>query len=152
MFLNGSHAPWGEPPRWHNFFVHSFRFGKSVLASSSRRRGLGKGTAIESHSPVTLLPQAQPFRVSCATCTGIAWSLPIPGPTPLHRRRSSCAPRPSAEISGSTVFSSRWFLSRKLCPILCVISRVHSTVPIPWLELRTGRLCPYRGRGRCQSA
>ncbi len=30
---------WGEPLRWHNFFGPSFRFCKSVLASSSRRRG-----------------------------------------------------------------------------------------------------------------
>src|ERR1700687_5257340 len=39
---------WGEPLRWHSFFGHSFRFRKSVLASPSRRRGLGKGTAFES--------------------------------------------------------------------------------------------------------
>src|SRR5882672_12191006 len=36
---------WGEPLRWHKLFGHSFRFHKSVLASPSRRRGLGKGTA-----------------------------------------------------------------------------------------------------------
>ena len=34
---------WGEPFRWHKLFGHSFRFLKSVLASSSRVRGLGKG-------------------------------------------------------------------------------------------------------------
>src|SRR6266481_9826200 len=34
---------WGEPLRWHNFLGHSFRFRKSVLASPSRIRGLGKG-------------------------------------------------------------------------------------------------------------
>ena len=34
---------WGEPLSWHSFFGHSFRFHKSVLASPSRRRGLGKG-------------------------------------------------------------------------------------------------------------
>jgi hypothetical protein len=42
---------WGEPLSWHSFFGHSFRFRKSVLASPSRRRGLGKGTAFESLSP-----------------------------------------------------------------------------------------------------
>src|SRR5258708_39839301 len=46
--------PWGEPLRWHSFFGHSFRFRKSVLASPSRRRGLGKGTAFESPSPAVL--------------------------------------------------------------------------------------------------
>jgi len=35
---------------WHSFFGHSLRFCKSVLASPSRRRGLGKGTAFESPS------------------------------------------------------------------------------------------------------
>ena len=45
---------WGEPLRWHNFFGHSFRFHKGVLASPSRRRGLGKGTALESLSPAAL--------------------------------------------------------------------------------------------------
>ena len=38
-YVNG----WGEPFRWHKLFGHSFRFLKSVLASSSRVRGLGKG-------------------------------------------------------------------------------------------------------------
>jgi hypothetical protein len=33
----------GEPLKWRNFFGHSFRFRKSVLASPSRIRGLGKG-------------------------------------------------------------------------------------------------------------
>src|SRR5260370_42234787 len=45
---------WGEPLRWHSFFGHSFRFHNSVLASPSRRRGLGKGTALESLSPAVL--------------------------------------------------------------------------------------------------
>src|SRR5215472_6400321 len=45
---------WGEPLSWHRFLGHSFRFCKSVLASSSRRRGLGKGTASESPSPAAL--------------------------------------------------------------------------------------------------
>jgi hypothetical protein len=40
----------------------------------------------------------------------------------------------SPEISGSTSFSSRCSLSRKLCPILCVTSRVHST-PCPSVKL-----------------
>jgi len=47
-------SSWGEPPRWHKLFGHSFRFPKGVLASPSRRRGLGKGTAFESLSPVAL--------------------------------------------------------------------------------------------------
>ena len=46
-------------------------------------------------------------------------------------RTSPAAPRPFVEISGSISSSSRCFLSRKLCPILCVTSRVHSTV-INW--------------------
>src|SRR5216684_8469776 len=45
---------WGEPLSWHSFFGHSFRFRDSVLASPSRRRGLGKGTAFESPSPAVL--------------------------------------------------------------------------------------------------
>ncbi len=55
--LNGPKSDpafWGEPLRWHNFFGHSFRFRKGVLASPSRRRGLGKGTAFESLSPAAL--------------------------------------------------------------------------------------------------
>jgi hypothetical protein len=47
-------SSWGDPLSWHSFFGHSFRFPKSVLASPSRRRGLGKGTAFESPSPATL--------------------------------------------------------------------------------------------------
>ena len=46
LHLDG--ANWGEPLRWHKLFGHSFRFPKGVLASPSRRRGLGKGTAFES--------------------------------------------------------------------------------------------------------
>src|SRR6267154_545248 len=45
--LNG----WGEPLRWHKLSGHSFRFHRRILASPSRRRGLGKGTAFESLSP-----------------------------------------------------------------------------------------------------
>src|SRR6266446_3354544 len=52
--FKGSFHFWGEPLRWHSFFGHSFRFRKSVLASPSRRRGLGKGTAFESPSPAVL--------------------------------------------------------------------------------------------------
>ena len=47
-------SSWGEPLRWHKLFGHSFRVHKSVLASPSRRRGLGKGTAFESPSPAVL--------------------------------------------------------------------------------------------------
>jgi hypothetical protein len=43
-----------EPLSWHKLFGHSFRFHKNVLASPSRRRGLGKGTAFESPSPAIL--------------------------------------------------------------------------------------------------
>lgn len=47
LFANAPHLDalqWPEPLRWHDFFVHSFRFGKSVLASSSRGRdGEGDG-------------------------------------------------------------------------------------------------------------
>src|SRR5437870_3493920 len=55
--LNGPKSDpsfWGDPLEWHSFFGHSFRFRNSVFASSSRRRGLGKGTAFESPSPATL--------------------------------------------------------------------------------------------------
>ena len=34
----------GEPLGWHKLFGHSFRFHKRILASPSRRRGLGKGS------------------------------------------------------------------------------------------------------------
>jgi len=73
------------------------------------------------------LPQVQPSRALCATCRGIVVLLLAPKPIPPHRCRSACARRPSAEISGNISFSSLWFLSRKLCPILCVSSRVHFT-------------------------
>ncbi|HVS89948.1 MAG TPA: hypothetical protein VHF01_17230 [Candidatus Acidoferrum sp.] len=45
---------WGEPLSWHSFGWAQFPFYKSVLASPSRRRGLGKGTAFESLSPAAL--------------------------------------------------------------------------------------------------
>src|SRR6266436_7560337 len=45
---------WGEPLGWHKLFGHSFRFHRRILASPSRRRGLGKGTAFESLSPEVL--------------------------------------------------------------------------------------------------
>ena len=47
---------WGEPLRWHKFFGHSFplsRFHEGVLVSPSRRRGLGKGTALDASVPPT---------------------------------------------------------------------------------------------------
>src|SRR6266702_7274144 len=37
---------WGEPLRWHNFLGHSFRFRKSVLASPSRKKRIGRRTAL----------------------------------------------------------------------------------------------------------
>src|SRR5215472_118839 len=51
-FLDRTH--WGEPLGWHKLFGHSFRFHRGILASPSRRRGLGKGTAFEFLSPVVL--------------------------------------------------------------------------------------------------
>jgi hypothetical protein len=47
-----------------------------------------------------------------------------------HPRRSSCAQPPSAEISGSIASSSWCYLFRKLCPFLCVNSRVQSNQPV----------------------
>src|SRR5713101_685076 len=74
---------WGEPLRWHKLFGHSFRFHKNVLASSSRRRGLGKGTAFESPSPAAL---SKSFRRSL--CSQKARSLRLdfrPGTRPCAR-------------------------------------------------------------------
>jgi hypothetical protein len=45
---------WDEPLRWHKLFGHSFRFHRRILASPSRRRGLGKNpnseTVFDGHS------------------------------------------------------------------------------------------------------
>src|SRR6516225_7548589 len=79
------------------------------------------------YSDVPLPPLAQALRALRATCRGLLHSPPVLAPTHQRFRTSSSAPRPFAEISGSISSSSRCFLSRKLCPILCVTSRVHST-------------------------
>src|SRR3982075_2205473 len=76
----------------------------------------------------TLLVLLQPSPASCATCTGISVAPRVLALTHRHLHKSPCVRRPFAEISGSISFSSLWFLSRKLCPILCVTSRVHSSV------------------------
>src|SRR5438445_13510203 len=69
---------------------------------------------------VTLLVLAQPSPASYATCRGTSALLRVLALTHRHFHKSPCVPRPFAEISGSIAFSSRWFLSRKLCPIfLC---------------------------------
>src|SRR5882762_5762035 len=54
----------GEPLGWHKLFGHSFRFHRRILASPSRRRGLGKGTAFESLSPVVLSKSSR-----CSLCS-----------------------------------------------------------------------------------
>ncbi len=65
------------------------------------------------------------LRVLRATCRGTSVLPPVLAPTHQRCRTSSSASRPFAEISLSISFSSQRFL-RKLCPILCVTSRVHS--------------------------
>src|SRR3974377_202671 len=55
---------WGEPLGWHKLFGHSFRFHRRILACPSRRRGLGKGTAFESLSPVVLSKSSR-----CSLCS-----------------------------------------------------------------------------------
>src|SRR6267154_1281732 len=55
---------WGEPLRWHKLFGHSFCFHRRILASPSRRRGLGKGTAFESLSPEVLSKSSR-----CSLCS-----------------------------------------------------------------------------------
>src|SRR6267378_6342496 len=55
---------WGEPLGWHKLFGHSFRFHRRILASPSRRRGLGKGTAFESLSPGVLSKSSR-----CSLCS-----------------------------------------------------------------------------------
>src|SRR5260370_33860207 len=65
----------------------------------------------------TLLVLVPPSLASCATCTGTSVVPRVPELTPRHRHKSPCVQQPFAEISGSTAFSSLWFLSRKLCPI-----------------------------------
>src|SRR6516165_2880426 len=66
---------------------------------------------------VTLLVLVQPSPASCATCRGTSVAPRVLVLTLRHPHKSPCARPPSVEISGSTAFSSLWFLSRKLCPI-----------------------------------
>src|SRR5216683_1188860 len=65
----------------------------------------------------TLLVLVPPSLASCATCTGTSVVPRVLALTHRHRHKSPCVQQPFAEISGSTAFSSLWFLSRKLCPI-----------------------------------
>ena len=65
----------------------------------------------------TLLVMVQPSPASCATCRGTSVAPRVLVLTLRHPHKSPCARPPSVEISGSTAFSSLWFLSRKLCPI-----------------------------------
>src|SRR6267378_2122602 len=74
----------------------------------------------------TLLVLVPPSPASCATCTGTSVVPRVLALTHRHLHKSPCVRQPFAGISGNTAFSSLWFLSRKLCPILCVTSRVHS--------------------------
>src|SRR5229473_289420 len=66
-------------------------------------------------APLLLLVQPSP--ASCATCTGTSVVPRVLALTHRHLHKSPCVRQPFVEISGSTAFSSLWFLSRKLCPI-----------------------------------
>src|SRR6266699_3809067 len=92
----------------------------------------------------TLLVLVQPSPASCATCTGISVAPRVLALTHRHLHKSPCVRQPFAEISGSISFSSLWFLSRKLCPILCVTSRVHSNTHTHNLFWRTGPHVRFR--------
>src|SRR5947209_19985601 len=87
-----------------------------------------------------LLVLLQPSPASCATCRGTSVVPRVLALTHRHLHKSPCVRQPFAEISGSISFSSLWFLSRKLCPILCVTSRVHSS----WTQKEWPRLTLYR--------
>src|SRR5229473_8230386 len=65
----------------------------------------------------TLLVLVRPSPASCATCRGTSIAPPVLVLTHPHPHKSPCVRQPFVGISGSTAFSSRWFLSRKLCPI-----------------------------------
>src|SRR5215469_4229527 len=54
LFPSCSHVSGVNPLDGTKLFGHSFRFHRGILASPSRRRGLGKGTAFEFLSPVVL--------------------------------------------------------------------------------------------------
>src|SRR5215470_16907670 len=113
-------------------FIEAYGLGKNPSGWSSRPAvalavGFLFGRQPRACSDVQFRPLAQSLRVLRATCRGILVLPPVLAPTHQRFRTSSSAPRPFAGISGSTSSSSRCILSRKLCPILCVTSRVHST-------------------------
>ncbi len=89
----------------------------------------------------TLLVLVQPSPASCATCTSTSALPRVLALTHRHLHKSPCVRQPSAEISGSISFSSLCFLSRKLCPILCVTSRVHSTIGTNPSDERSSQQC-----------
>src|SRR6266436_3048860 len=70
---------WGEPLGWHKLFGHSFRFHRRILASPSRRRGLGKGTAFESLSPEVLSKSSR-----CSLCSQKTPSLRVENKEPTR--------------------------------------------------------------------
>src|ERR1700731_969078 len=65
----------------------------------------------------TLLGLVQPSPASYATCRGTSAVPQVLALTHRRLHKSPCVRQPFAETSGSTAFSSLWFLSRKLCPI-----------------------------------
>src|SRR6266851_2823655 len=86
----------------------------------------------------TLLVLVPPSLASCATCTGTSVVPRVLALTHRHRHKSPCVQQPFAEISGSTAFSSLWFLSRKLCPIFVCHFKgsLHSWgEPLRWHKL-----------------
>src|SRR6516165_12271799 len=78
--------PWGEPLGWHKLFGPSFRFHRGILASPSRRRGLGKGTAFESLSPVVLSKSSH-----CSLCSQKTPSLRFENKEPTWPNREAAA-------------------------------------------------------------
>src|SRR5258708_10067286 len=81
----------------------------------------------------TLLVLVQPSPASCATCRGTSAAPRVLVLTHRHPHKSPCARHPFVGISGSTAFSSLWFLSRNLCPIFvchfkCSLHRGNCTL------------------------
>src|SRR5258708_17596156 len=66
----------------------------------------------------TLLVLVRPSPASCATCRGTSIAPRVLVLTHPHPHKSPCVRQPFVRISGSTAFSSLWFLSR--------IGRPHS--------------------------
>src|SRR5450755_1590701 len=87
----------------------------------------------------TLLVLVQPSPAFCATCKGTSVVPRVLAPAHRHLRKSPSVRQPFAEISGSISFSPLVFLSRKLCPILCATSRVHSIAAEGYRLPRTQR-------------